>query len=159
MRRITIDLDPEALEKLDAIRKEYCLTFLSEAAKIAIVFAYRSQFEGGSSSVRSKAGRPAHSDEEIKKARTPEEKRKIRDEGRKEELIKIATAAYPDGLAGVVSEDKKTVTYHTYFERGRDERTLLLREINVDLIASQYQPSYEEITRMQREGKVDYPVK
>lgn len=164
MKTITIKLNDDAVVKLDAIREKYSLSFLSEAAKLAISFAFDKEFpliQTPAMTIlpKSSAGRPALSDEAIRHpAKTPEDKKRIREQARRDELIGIACAQYPHGLNGVLLPDGKSIQYYTYFERGRDERTLLLREVNKDLIQVQYQPSYDEIKRMQEEGKVDYPI-
>jgi hypothetical protein len=146
-KRITIDIEGEALEGLEKFRKDHYLSYLSEALKLCLYQI-----------IHDEVGKPPPTKEEAikKKALNYEERKALREKEKKEELTKIATDAYPDGLAGKVSVDGKKVTYFVYFERGRDEVTINLSEVTKDLVNYQYQPSYEEIARMQAEGLIDY---
>lgn len=164
MSKVTIDLTSDLEKKLNAIRERFALTFLSETLRLMIILMHEREFPVGrpaltDEEIKRRVGRPILSDGEIAaKPRTVAEKKKIMEADRIQELTKLATSEWPDGLAGKVSDDGKFVTYFTYFERGRDERTILLREVNKDLIDVQFEPSHDEIIRMQSEGKVDYEI-
>lgn len=164
MSKVTIDLTSDLEKKLNAIRERFALTFLSETLRLMIVLMHDQEFPVGRPGItelemKNRVGRPAATDAQIiGRPRTYAEKKKIAEADRHQELLKIATSAWPEGLAGKVSDDGKFVTYFTYFERGRDERTILLREVNKDLIDVQFEPTHDEIIRMQSEGKVDYEI-
>ena len=157
-KKLILELNDELVEKLEAIKDKHYLSFLSATVRFIIGRYYEEFLENGN---QRKPGRPAFKEEQIieqvqKKVFNKETKKEIMEKAKNVALIEMATKPWPIGLNGTISTDGKTVTYWTYFERGRDERTILLSEVSKDYIESQYQPSHEEITRMQEAGSVDY---
>lgn len=162
-KRVTINLDEEAFGVLEIIRKKYFMSTASDAMKFCLAMAQENMAnlgEARGNNPQGKVGRPPITEAELVKRKTLsyEDKKTIVAKAKQDEQIKMAEAPYPDGLAGKVSEDKKTVKYWKYFDRGRDENIILLREVSKELIEWQHQPSYKEIMRMQQAGYVDYPV-
>lgn len=148
-KKIFVSFDDDTKEKIELLKSELGITYTTQLIKFAIFSLYNKEVKVKkiSLSPEDRAKKKIDNQEEMKKANLKLER---------ERLIKIATAPYPEGLAGTVSGE--VVEYYTYFEKGRDQSTIPLSEIDKDLISYQYQPSYEEVKRLQELGKVDYKL-
>lgn len=153
---MTLTFNPVTSDMIDSIQKEMGLDFGSQVVKCAIHAMYHKMFPVYKDKLEKKP--KTMEDKIIQSKETKEEREKAIAKVQKDSLIALATNPYPIGLAGTITGDvgKEIVEYWSYFEQGRDKVTLPLVEIDKDLIGYQYQPSYEEVLRLQKLKKVNY---
>lgn len=164
---VKVELPLEIIASLEEIRSRYGFAYITDAIKLCIVEHHRILFPPIPPTIHMPAKVKKIADQnktpaekEVERQATKNAKKAIKDSVIIAELTALATDPYPAGLCGQVFQegDKPIVQYYSYFERGRDLNHIPLTQVTKDLIEIQYQPSYEEVKRLQALGKIDYQL-